>query len=157
MRLYFLRHAEAGEAAVDAERELTAKGRRDARRLGRYLKSIEVVFDRAYTSPLVRARQTADEVLAGCPLRGKAKLEVTDVLLNDTNSTEFLRWLASQPEAEAVLFVGHEPSLSGHVRRLIGLTRAESFPLSKGAIARVDTGDRRTGLLKLLLSPKQIP
>ena len=157
MRLYFLRHAEAGEAAADAERELTAKGRRDARRIGRYLKATEVVFDRAYTSPLVRARQTAEEVLAGCPLRGKAKLETTGVLLNETSSTEFLRWLASQPEAETLLFVGHEPSLSGHVRRLLGLTRAESLPLSKGAVARIDTGDRRTGLLKLLVTPKQIP
>lgn len=156
MRLYFLRHAEAGDAPEDAVRELTSRGRRDARRLGRYLDRIGVTLDRAYTSPLVRARQTAELVLEACPLRKRGRLEVSEALTNQATPAGFRRWLAGLPEAEAVLFVGHEPSLSDHVRRLIGLARSGGLPLSKASVARVDTEDRKAGVLKLLVSAKQI-
>lgn len=156
MRLFFLRHAEAGDAPVDAARELTAKGRRDARRAGRFLAGLGVAFDRAYTSPLVRARQTADLVVARCPVARGGRLEVVDELLNGTTAAGFRRWLASLPEAESVLLVGHEPSLGAWVRGLIGLSRAAGLPLSKGAVARVDTDDRRAGVLKFLVNPRQM-
>ena len=55
-----------------------------------------------------------------------------------------------------VLLVGHEPSLSARVRRLLGLERAEALELSKGALACVKTADRRTGSLKFLLTPKSL-
>ncbi len=157
MRLYFLRHAEAGEATEDAVRELTSRGRRDARRLGRYLDRIGVELDRAYASPLVRARQTLELVLAGCPLRRRRRPEVAEALTNDVTEAGFRRWLEGLPSAGAVLLVGHEPSLSARVRVLLGLTRAEALPLSKSTVVRVDTEDRRFGVLKLLVNAKQIP
>jgi phosphohistidine phosphatase SixA len=60
------------------------------------------------------------------------------------------------PDVETVLLVGHEPSLSSHVRRLIGLPVPTALPLAKGAVARVDTEDRRGGALRLLIGPKQL-
>jgi len=157
MRLYFLRHAEAEDGPVDARRELTAKGRRDSRRVGRYLQRLEVGFDRVFASPLVRAQQTARWVLeAGQAVRGP-QLETARALLNTTTAAGFSRWLRRLPADACVLLVGHEPSLSGHVRRLLGLGRATALPLAKGAVARVDTEGRGPGVLKLLVSPKSLP
>lgn len=157
MKFYFLRHAEAEDGPVDATRELTAKGRRDARRVGRYLRDQGVVFDLAFTSPVVRAVQTVEIVLEQLPARRRGRLSKVNALLNDTGATAFGRWLKSLAPAETVLLVGHEPSLGGHLRRLLGLTRSEALPLPKAGLGRVDTDDRRNGTLRLLIHPKQLP
>ena len=156
MKLYFLRHAEAEDGLVDAERELTGKGRRDARKLGRFFRRHDVEFELAFTSPLVRARQTAELVLTECPLGGKQPLAETPALLNGTTAREFARWLKALPPVDAVLLVGHEPSMSERIRGLLGLPRVDALPLGKCAVARLDTEDRRTGALRFLLGPKQL-
>lgn len=156
MRLYFLRHAEAEEGTDDAKRRLTVRGKRDARRMGRFLRKAGVEFDRAFTSPLVRARQTAELALAECPLRKGAALEEAMELLNDGSAATFDRWLATLPEVGAVLLVGHEPSLSARVRRLVRLDLPAALPLTKGAVACVKTEDRKGGTLKLLVAPKHL-
>ncbi len=157
MKIYFLRHTEAEDGPVDAERELTGRGRRDAERVGRFLRDLGVQPDRVYTSPLVRAVQTGARLLKHRPLRRKRDLAVAEALLNDTSTAAFQRWLLSLPEVETILLVGHEPSLSLRVRTLLGLDRAEALPLPKGGLVRVDTEDRRRGALRLVISPKQIP
>lgn len=157
MRLYFLRHAEAEDGPVDAVRPLTRKGRRDARRMGRYLAGQDTAFTLAFTSPLVRARETAELVLRECPLVGRARLRVVDDLLNDTSETVFGRWLGRLPESAVALFVGHEPSLSAHARRLLRMEVVDALPLSKGAVIRIDSEDCRAGTLKFLIGPKQLP
>jgi len=156
MKLYFLRHTEAEDGDVDDLRRLSRKGRRDARALGRYFSEIELGWDRAFTSPLVRARETAAIVLKECPLTGGAKLAEVDALRNGTGKAGFFRWLASLPEVESVLMVGHEPSLSAWVRQFLGIPVAERLLLPKGGLARVDSDDRKTGSLRLLISPKTI-
>jgi len=72
MKLYFLRHAEAQDGTDDGARALTAHGKKEAREVGRFLKRAGIEFDAAYSSPLVRARQTAEIVLEIC---GSAALE----------------------------------------------------------------------------------
>lgn len=156
MKLHFLRHAAALDGADDARRPLSDTGRKQARKLGRFLRRGEIVFDSAFTSPLVRARQTAEIVLDITNGPQAVKLHPTDALLNDTEADEFARWLAALPDAGDVLLVGHEPSLSQRVRWLLGVARAESLPLAKGALACVKTSDRRTGELKFLVSPKSM-
>jgi phosphohistidine phosphatase len=157
MKIYFLRHAEAEDGPIDDQRPLTEKGRRDARRMGCYLGGLEVEFDMAFTSPLVRAVQTAELVLKHGSTRGKAKLKETESLLNEMTEAAFRTWLKGLPAVEAILLVGHEPSLSNHVRKMIGLPVTTALPLAKGALARVDTEDGQSGALRLLLSPKQLP
>lgn len=156
MKLYFLRHAEAEDGPVDEKRKLTQKGRRDSRKLGRYLRDLDVQFDRSFTSPLVRAVETAECVLKACGSRRRGALKEVRELTNATSEAAFLRWLKKLPNCESVLLVGHEPSISGHVRALLGLESMDALPLAKGAIARVDTEDRRHGSLRMLLGPKQL-
>ena len=154
MKLYFLRHAEAEDGPVDADRRLTGKGRRDARRLGLYLEESGVEFGQAFTSPLIRARETAAQVLKECPLPRKAQLTVADSLRNGTTAVQFFRWLRAVPEVESMLLVGHEPSLSAWVRKMLGIGNPRSLPLAKGFLARVDTENRKTGVLRLLIGAK---
>lgn len=157
MKLYFLRHAEAGEAPVDAVRRLTGKGRRDARRVGRFLRDSGVALDLAFSSPLVRAVETAEAVLGRLPARGRPKLREVPALLNDTSSAGFLRWLKRLPKSAVVLLVGHEPSLGSHVRALLGGPDPASLPVPKGALLRVDLPERGPAELRLVISPGQLP
>jgi len=60
MNLYLLRHAEAEEeAASDGERQLTGRGREQARTIGRFCARNDLYPEKIITSPLVRAQQTA--------------------------------------------------------------------------------------------------
>ena len=83
MKLYFLRHAEALDGKDDAGRPLSPHGKKEAREVGRFLKGAGIEFDAAYSSPLVRAKQTAKIVLEVC---GSAELEIADALLNGPGS-----------------------------------------------------------------------
>lgn len=156
MKLYFLRHAAALDGPLDAARPLSAGGRRQARKLARFLRRAEVQFDLAFTSPLTRAQQTSEIVCAITNETKPIEPRVTEALLNDTSPAAFANWLAGLPEAGHVLLVGHEPSLSARVRQLLGLTNAVSLELAKGAMACVKTTDQRHGALKFLVTTKSL-
>ncbi len=154
MKLYFLRHAEALDGADDARRPLSPVGRKQAHRVGLCLRDSGVAFDLAFTSPLVRAQQTLAIVLAGTNAARPVQAQETPALLNETAAAAFADWLGHLPDADHVLLVGHEPTLSARVRRMLGLKCAEALELSKGAVACVKTVDQRVGSLKFLLTPK---
>ena len=157
MKLYFLRHAAALDGDDDALRPLSPTGRRQARKLARTLRRADITFDLAFTSPLVRARETLEQVLAITNETQPVNAQEVAGLLNETSADAFADWLLKlPPSAGHVLLVGHEPSLSARVRRLLGVTRPEALELAKGALACVKTTDRRTGALKFLLTPKSL-
>jgi phosphohistidine phosphatase len=151
MKLYLMRHADALEGGDDAARPLSSIGKTQTREVARLLNRAAIEFDAAYSSPLVRARQTAEIVLETC---GSGALENAEVLLNETSHAHFSEWLKGLPAAKHVLLVGHAPSLAERVRRFIGLSNPEALKLAKGAIACVETEDRRTAALKFLVTPR---
>jgi phosphohistidine phosphatase len=154
VKLYFLRHAEAIDGADDDRRPLSPHGCEQAEELGKFLGKAEVLFDAAYTSPLVRARETARLVLDAIDSASRVRAERVDALRNETSQADFEGWLARLPDARRILLVGHEPTLSARVRAMLGMSRVKAFEFSKGAVVCVDTADRRTGSLKLLITPK---
>ncbi len=151
--LYVLRHAHAGDSAawtgLDADRPLSAKGERQAERLGRFLASIHFAPDAIITSPKVRAAQTAASVASHLgrsvtidPRLGEGfDLESLEAVLRD----------AGDPTRPVI--VGHDPDFSDIVTRLCG---AAAIPMRKGALARIDV-DRPLvdglGTLRWLLPP----
>jgi len=157
MRLYFVRHADALPGADDAARPLSEHGLEQARKLGGYFKDLGVAFDAAYTSPLLRARQTAGLILQRRLLAKDAKLAVTDALLNDTSKPDFDKWLSGLPRGGHVLLVGHAPSLDEHLAKLLGLAHPETVALRKCAVAVVETEAPRRAALRLFLPQKYIP
>jgi len=83
VKLYVLRHAEAADDKDarfenDAARPLTIKGVRRTKLLAHALRQWEITFDAILSSPLVRARETAEILMRGLRLQGK--LELTDHL-----------------------------------------------------------------------------
>jgi phosphohistidine phosphatase len=152
MKLYFLRHADALDGADDAARPLSPAGKADARRIGRFLKHAGIQFDAAYTSPLVRARQTAEIVLAtACPV-SPVRLKLANALLNE--SDDFQAWLGHLPAARHVLLVGHAPSLAEQICRLLGVADPDRFRLPKAGLACVETENRGPVRLKFFIAPK---
>lgn len=153
MKLYFLRHADAVAGDDDGARELSPLGRKQSRALAEFLRNAEIGFDAAYSSPLVRAGQTAEIVLKHTRSVPSRDLQVTDVLLNETSKSAFDQWLKRLPVAKHILLVGHAPSLSEHIGRLLGARHSQTFELSKGALTCLKTEDRQTASLKFSVTP----
>jgi phosphohistidine phosphatase len=141
MRVTLIRHAEAGDdAPTDEVRSLTARGREDARRLGRALARRGVEFSLMVSSPLVRAVQTAEIVAAEIGYR--ERLPVTDLLVPDGAAAQVVSWLKSARRnlegSASIALVAHEPILSALAALLIG--KARYPPLRKTEALRIRLG-----------------
>jgi phosphohistidine phosphatase len=118
MRLLIVRHAEAASGEPDDLRPLTTAGREQARSLAERLRADGLVPDAVMTSPLLRARQTADALDLGTP-------EV-DERLAPGASPEDVRD-AARGHGETVLVVGHQPDCGRAAGALAG-TPEPAFP-----------------------------
>lgn len=155
MRVVLVRHAEAVDShhvASDAVRYLTDGGRRTARRVGAALVERGVVPTRIYTSPLVRAVQTAEILAAAADLDGP--VEVWPPLAGGTTA-QALGVLDNGhiEDAETVLLVGHEPSIRTMAGHLTGLGRFPGFRTSGACVIRYDDG---RGAFQWVLDPKTL-
>ena len=114
VRVYLCRHAEAGPGDPDDLRELTATGREQARALATRLAALPAPPVLVITSPLLRARQTAAEIVAatGAVLRVDARLE-------PGATADALRSSAAG-EAGPIATVGHQPDCSEIALALTG-------------------------------------
>jgi phosphohistidine phosphatase len=137
VELYLLRHADAGDPQAwkgdDAERPLSGKGRKQARRTGRWLAELGRKPDVILTSPKARALQTATIVAASLGLKPKV-----DKRLGGPLDHEILQdLLAAADDARRVMLVGHDPDFSSMASSLSG----GPIALRKGALARIDLTD----------------
>ena len=135
MILYFLRHGHAGapSAAGDDERQLTADGEAALRAAAPLWRRLNLRPDVVLTSPLPRARRTAELLRDGVGL-GQAPV-VANGLAPGAGWDHMARAMAEYPDARRVMFVGHEPDLSSAVALLTG---AASVRMRKGGIACVE-------------------
>jgi len=156
MKLYFLRHADALPGADDAARELSLLGRDQARALAEFLRNAGIDFDAAYSSPLVRARQTAEIVLKHVGSVRPGDLQITDAMLNETSNGTFERWLKKLPVARHALLVGHAPSLPERVCRLLGGNDERAFEMSKGALTCLKMRGHEAASLKFSIAPSTL-
>ncbi|WP_337176641.1 phosphohistidine phosphatase SixA [Paludisphaera sp.] len=137
--VYIVRHGIAVEPGTpkipDDERPLTPKGEKRTRAIGDALAELELPLKRIVTSPLPRARQTA-EILAD-RLGMSKKLEVEPILRAGTDAREIADWLSRQP-APPLMIVGHNPALDELLSLLLlGSPNALPFEFKKGAVAAV--------------------
>ncbi len=140
MRCYFLRHGLAGDPGrwqgPDAERPLTDEGRERMAREAKTIDELGLGLDAIVTSPLVRAKQTAQIVAE--------RLKMNDRLIEDArvgldfDASHLTSILADHSSASAIMLVGHDPSMSETIGALIGGGRVE---LKKGALACLDVPD----------------
>lgn len=151
MILYFLRHADAEDAdgKPDDQRSLTEKGRSQAAAAGRLCKRLNLKLAGMYTSPRLRARQTADAVAGAVGLTP----QVHEALNYGFNAGRLESLLREAPPGDLML-VGHEPTLSSTIRELTG----GRVDMKKCGLARVDVPMRSTlyGELVWLLPPRLV-
>ena len=151
--LHLVRHAHAGDPerwdGPDELRPLSAKGRRQAERLGGFLARADIRPDVLLSSPKVRAFQTAELVAAALDLTitvderlsGGCSMASLDALLRDSG-------------ARAPMVFGHDPDFSLLLSELIGSTLQE---MRKGALATVVVGlplQAGAGILRWLVPPE---
>lgn len=137
MKLYLVRHAEAIEMSgtmPDASRYLTTKGRLAFRKIARTVLEAGIAPAVIFTSPLLRAVQTA-EILAE-RLKHKGPVVVARELSPgfDLRALRFLLARAGSPGEAA--FVGHEPDQGGIAAALMSISAG--FPLRKGAVVALE-------------------
>jgi phosphohistidine phosphatase len=163
MEIYILRHGIAAEldsetGGRDADRPLTAKGKRKLRQLVSAIEALELRFDCVLSSPYVRARQTAEIVVDGLDLRDC--LELTNTLMPGGSSDKLVRLLSGMtPQPESVLVVGHEPFLSCLISLWVFGDKESLVDLKKGSLCKLETDALVHGqcaTLKWLLTPKHM-
>lgn len=139
--MFLVRHAEAIEETLslrDLHRHLTPHGRVQARALGDRLRWHDCTPSQVWTSPLVRAVQTAELVVGG--IGTETPVEVITELAPDGAARAVVAALGGLPPDATVLLVGHEPSLSAIGSLLIDGTLDA---LGKAQAARIDDGRLR--------------
>ena len=155
--LYLVRHAIAAERGEDwpddDKRPLTARGVARFKESVNGLLRLDVAVDEIFTSPLVRAKQTAEILAGGLP--GKPTLKVLDALSPGHAPGSILAQLARTARRRRIALVGHEPGLGELAAHLIGAGRALTF--KKGGVCRIDVESltsRRAGSLNWFVTPK---
>jgi phosphohistidine phosphatase len=166
MNLFILRHglaSDPGEHGLpkdlpDTERPLSAKGKQKLWRTTAAMRTLDLKFDAVVSSPLLRARQTAQIVTEAFELR--RKLILTDELAPAGDPKLLLDQLTKLgPRAKNILLVGHEPYLSRLIGLLIAGNTATAIDLKKGGLAKLAVEQlrfARCAELAWLLTPKQL-
>ena len=138
LSIYLVRHGLAAERGAawpdDGKRPLVPRGVERLREETAALKAMAITFDAILTSPLTRAKQTADVLAAG--LSPHPSVQIIASLAPGGSYAAFLADLGKHSKRSHVACVGHEPDLGQLAARLIGAKRAIEF--KKGAICRID-------------------
>jgi phosphohistidine phosphatase len=157
--LYLVRHAIAAERGDDFpdddQRPLTERGIARFKAVVQGLAAIEVTVDEIFTSPLVRAKQTADLLAAGLP--GKASVKTLDALAPGHSPASVLAQLSRIARRRRIMLVGHEPDLGELAAHLIGAGRA--LPFKKGGVCRIEVESltsRRPAALSWFMQPRML-
>ena len=149
-QLWFLRHGEAvpHAACLDADRALTDRGEQQSVTAGRALRTMGVAFAHVFTSPKVRARDTA--ALAAAEL-GVAVI-THPPLAQGFSRADALELAAAVGPDERLLVVGHEPDFSQVLHDLTGAR----VDFKKGGVAAVRLEGTTGGELIVLMRPREL-
>ncbi len=159
MKLYIVRHAIAVPRGTpgpqDDDRPLTDEGIQKMRQAAAGLKSLDYVPQLILSSPLLRARQTADILLEA--FKNEIKIKILTALApaaarqNLYNSIE-----AYENKLKSLMLVGHQPSL-GEMAGEIAWGSAEHFvELKKGGVCVIELermGNPPKGTMLAMLTP----
>ena len=144
MNIHLLRHGVAAALGQennfrDEQRALTAEGIEKIRQAAQGLKRLQVDFDLVASSPLVRARQTAEIVVE--VLKFRQPLDEWDELVPEGAVDAVLRRLQDFRECKSVLLVGHQPGIGCIASYLVFGDARVSLPFKKGALFCVQAND----------------
>lgn len=134
MMILFLRHAEAADAADDFSRLLTARGVAQSVKVGKFIASSGVEPDLLISSPVVRARQTAEAVCAN--LEG-LEMRMGDWLSCGMSPETCFRELEAFQDLALVVLVGHEPDFGEAIAWILGMESSEALHIRKASLTAI--------------------
>jgi phosphohistidine phosphatase len=162
MKIYLLRHAIAEErraALLDEDRALTREGRKRMHQVAKSMARLELRFDVIGTSPLLRARQTADIVAKIVPQAPQpAPLDELAPGGSMSRLIDVINGMVAKP-VSGILLVGHQPYLGRLLAALIGAGNTAEFELRKAGLCCLElTGPRlrfgQCATLEWLVTPR---
>ena len=156
-QLFLIRHGVAEERGDawpdDAKRPLSEDGIERFQKSARGLARLDVWIDVVLTSPLVRARQTAEIVASAFDPR--PSIITIESLAPGGSYASLVADLEKHGRKTRIALVGHEPGIGELGARLIG--SRHSFEFKKGAVCRIDVDEIPPvgpGDLRWFLTPK---
>jgi phosphohistidine phosphatase len=158
LAVYLIRHGIAADLSPDGsdeERPLTATGIDELRGETVGLDRLKVRLGLILTSPLVRARQTAEVLAAHLP--GEPAVLLAPSLAPAGDPADAIVELRKHKDLDAIGLVGHEPGIGELAARLLGARVPVAF--KKGGVCRIDLeGPAREGggTLRWLATPKML-
>lgn len=161
MQLYLVRHGDAVDgfgAGVrsDAERYLSDEGREETGWIAELLATLGVEPDLVMSSPLVRARQTAEIVQER--IGPEAGIAISEHLVHGGSFAGILDDIRQHGEPRRVVLAGHMPSIGELVGWLVWNERHAAVRMRTASVARIDLPDDRIGPgwgdLRWLFPPK---
>lgn len=161
LELYIIRHGLAGsrleDEARDKERPLTKKGKEKMKDIAKGLKKLKISLNTIFSSPLLRAKETADIVNIYCG--DKKEVMITEHLSPDASFTALIKVLNKFKDQEKIAIVGHEPFLSSFASYCLTKNKNSLLNLKKGGVLKLEIDEMiKPGECKLswLMEPKQI-
>ncbi|MEH2151520.1 phosphohistidine phosphatase SixA [Nostoc sp.] len=164
MELYLIRHGIAEDKGLgikDEERSLTKEGRQKTEKVAQKLVKLGLNFDLILTSPLVRARQTAEILIAE---KLSSQLEESRHLAPDGQISSWLKdWLEPRNYSQntQLALVGHEPNLSNWAEILLWGEAKASLVLKKAGMIGIKLPETGSPLgrsqMFWLTPPKYLP
>ncbi len=144
MECILVRHGIAVERdeweGTEEDRPLTDRGKKRVRQAAAGLAALDCRPTHVYTSPFVRAYDTARLVRVGvCP---SVKVETREELAVGAKPEQLVHVLQALPSDAVVLCVGHEPFLGELVSLLLCGKKLPTFPLKKAGAVCVEVDDQ---------------
>lgn len=135
MVIYFLRHAEAEDAAEsDFDRKLTPKGLQQAAKVGKFCAVQGLAPVTILSSPVVRAHKTAGIVAEALGL----EVTLEDWLACGMEPATLFERLAPHTGSDSVMLVGHEPDFSTVICELLGTSGPDAVSVKKASLTAID-------------------
>jgi phosphohistidine phosphatase len=159
MELYLLRHGIAEDIAPtgrDADRALTAEGKRKLREILKVAAQAELRPNLILSSPYKRAIETA--AIAAKSLAYKADILESSALVPNAHPNELWEEVRMHKSEARLLIVSHEPLLSTASSLLLNSSSLR-IDFKKGAILRIDVegfSAQPHGTLKWYLTPRLV-
>lgn len=157
-----LRHGIAEDPSAthgDAARRLTGEGKRKTREVVAGMHALDLPVDAILSSPLVRARQTA-EIVADVYGIAADGIDVIEALAPGHDVDDVLAALRPHREAGGIVLVGHEPDMGELVSTLlVGTPGLVGVRFKKAGLAGVTVGSlppRGAGILEFMMGPGQL-
>lgn len=146
LRLYVMRHGDAGPGRPDHERELTARGHAEAGRMAEWFSRQSLEGARLFSSPYRRARQTAAHVAGAL---GIDTVELP-IITPDDSPGAVCDWLLDMSDGQPIVLVSHMPLVGLLTGQLVEGRSDRGLAFPTAAVAELESEVWAAGCARLL-------